>query len=331
MKFLFIPIILFTLLYGCQQKTKPDISNLLKERNIHRFDQDLFALHSDTPNVEILRNKYGVFFNLYSEGILQLGKNNAPEFRDLLSIFLRDSIIREVYDSVAITYPRMEAQNKEFSQAWAYYAYYFPGKIIPEVYSYISGFNQSIVVDSNIIGISLENYLGEECRFYSMLAVPIPMYARRNMTADHIVKDALYGWLSSEFLYIPEKNDLISGMIYQGKMTWLLEKIFPDAPLSKILDFTDEQMKWCVNNEEQIWKFLIENDYLFSTQQSLIMKYLNHAPFTSGMPVESPGKAVVWSGYRIVDQYMKRSKASIQDLANEQDYHKILRIAGYRP
>ena len=75
----------------------------------------------------------------------------------------------------------------------------------------------------------------------------------------------------------------------------------------------------------------MENDYLFSTQQRLIMKYLNDAPFTSGMPVESPGKTVVWTGYQIVKKYMDKTEISLEALMQEQDYHKILRVAGYRP
>ena len=61
-------------------------------------------------------------------------------------------------------------------------------------------------------------------------------------------------------------------------------------------------------------------------------KYLNDAPFTSGMPVESPGRAVVWTGYSIVGKYMQKNKnVSLERLMAEQDYHKILREAGYRP
>ena len=63
----------------------------------------------------------------------------------------------------------------------------------------------------------------------------------------------------------------------------------------------------------------------------MIVKYLNDAPFTSGMPSDSPGRTVVWTGFRIVEKYMKKTGASLEELMQEQDYHKILRVAGYRP
>lgn len=125
--------------------------------------------------------------------------------------------MREVADTVAIRYTDISDLEKQFSQAWAYYRYYFPQHTLPEVYTHISGFNQSIIVDSAAIGISLDNYLGKDCIFYSMLAVPVPVYARQKMTREDIVRDALTGWLTVEFVFRPLKNDLISGMIYQGK------------------------------------------------------------------------------------------------------------------
>lgn len=78
-------------------------------------------------------------------------------------------------------------------------------------------------MDSNFIGISLDNYLGEDCVFYKMLATPIPRYITRRMTEREIVRDALYGWLNAEYPFRPRRLDLLSGIIYQGKIMYLLE------------------------------------------------------------------------------------------------------------
>lgn len=331
MKFIVVGIILGISLFGCHYKDKPNVKKMMREVEIKRLDQDVFALDTVLPDLHGIGEKYGRYFDLYTDGVLNLGKSSDPDFVRLFQLFIKDSIMREVADSVAVAYPNMQKQEKQFAEAWAYYAYYFPGRVIPEIYTHISGFNQSIVVDSVAIGISLDNYLGEKCIFYSMLAVPVPMYARRKMTEDDIVRDALSGWLGVEFPYRPQKNDLISGMLYQGKMIYLLEKLFPEQPTFWLLGFTSEQEAWCQNNETQIWGFLVENDYLFSTEQRLLMKYLNDAPFTSGMPTDSPGKTVGWTGFQIVKRFMNKSNIGLEALMAEQDYHKILRVAGYRP
>lgn len=330
MKFIVVGIILGVLLSGCKGN-KPDIRHLVHPVKIGRLDKDVFSLDTLSPNLSSLRKKYGHYLDAYTAGVLNLGTVADSGFTDLFCLFIRDAVMREVADSVACVYSDLKPQERQLSQAWAYYAYYFPRHTIPQVYTHISGFNQSIIVDSAAIGISLDNYLGEHCIFYDMLSVPVPLYARKKMTGEDMVRDALAGWLSTEFPFVPVKNDLISGMIYQGKMVYLLEKLFPDKPVHWLLGYSPEQEQWCGNNESQIWGFLIENDYLFTTRQKLIMKYLSDAPYTSGMPIESPGKTVVWTGLQIVRKYMEKQQISLEDLMKEQDYHKILRVSGYRP
>ena len=113
-------------------------------------------------------------------------------------------------------------------------------------------------------------------------------------------------------------------------VVYLLEKLLPDYAPERLFDYTAEQLQWCKDNEKQMWDFLVENEYLFGTGQMLLRKFLFDAPFTSGMPAESPGKAVVWNGYRIIRSYMKKQDISMEALMKEQDYHKILRISGYK-
>lgn len=306
MKFKSICIVFFILLGGCTSKQGQE-----KQFEIVRFDKHLFALNPEKPDVQELPTKDSTFFRLYVEGILQIGKADDQEMPELLSLFLQDSIILEVYDSVKLKYPDMAAQEREFAIAFANYTEYFPLRSIPKVYTHISGFNQSIVVDSNLIGISLDNYLGENCVFYQMLMTPIPRYICRRMNEREIVRDALYGWISAEFPFHPNRLDLLSGIIYQGKVIYLLEKLLPDYNLASLFGYTLEQLEWCRDNEENIWEFMVDNEYLFENQQMLFRKYLNEAPFSSGMPTESPGKAVVWCGYRIVKDYMKKKNASL--------------------
>lgn len=331
MKFIVKVIILGMAFAGCRNAGNPDVKNFRQEVRIQRLDRDLFNRDTLNPDLTTLRERYGRFLDVYTGGVLQLGTVADSGFRDLLCLFLRDSVMREVADTVGCRYPDLQQQERELADAWAYYRYYFPGQKIPGVYAGISGFNQSMIVDTASIGIGLDNYLGEDCWFYDLLAIPIPRYARKKMTDQDIVKDVLMAWLQRQFIFRPLKNDLISGMIYQGKLVYVLARLQPDQSGFRLFGFTPEQWTWCENNEKQIWQFLIENEYVFSTQQRLMLKYLNDAPYTSGMPVESPGKAVVWTGFRVVEKYMEKHDFTLEELMKEQDYHKILRMSGYRP
>lgn len=328
MKFRIIGII-FLLAAGCTQSRKP-LENVSRVK-IVRFDRDLFALDPQHPDIVRLNPEDTAFLKLYVKGVLQLGEMSAPDFPDLLSVFLQDSVIREIRDSVCLKYADLSQQEEELTEAFAHYRTYFPSKTLPRVYTHISGFNQSVVVDSGLIGIALDNYLGADCVFYKMLATPVPRYICRRMTERDIVRDAVYGWVSAEFPFRPRRLDLLSGMVYQGKIIYLMEKLLPDYAKERLFGYTSEQLDWCKAGESSIWAFMVDHEYLFENQQMLFRKYLDEAPFSSGMPPESPGKAVVWCGYRIVCDYVKKSGSSLQDLMEEQDYHKMLRGAGYRP
>ncbi len=330
MKFWCIILIGGILCSGCGGKNT-EARGSCDNYSIIRFERLLFALNAEQPQADSLKAQYPLYFDLYMQGVLQLGRTDAPDFPHLLSFFLKDTIIREVYDSVQVKYPDLNLQEKKLKRAFENYKLLFPQGTLPQIFTHISGFNQSIVVDSNVLGIGLDNYLGEDCVFYKMLATPVPMYMRRKMTEKNIVRDVMYGWLTTEYPFRPKRLDLLSGLIYQGKMVHVLEHLLTDDSPAYLFGYLPEQLQWCQENEKEMWNFLVENDYLFENQQMLFRKYLDEAPFSSGMPMDSPGKAVVWCGYQIVKAYKERQSVCWEELINEQDYHKILRGANYRP
>ena len=82
-----------------------------------------------------------------------------------------------------------------------------------------------------------------------------------------------------------------------------------------IFGFTADQMKFCKNNEPHMWQYLVEKDLLFNTDQLTIRKLTGEAPFTGYFTKESPGRAAVWLGFRIVESYMmKNPGVKLEDL-----------------
>jgi hypothetical protein len=81
-----------------------------------------------------------------------------------------------------------------------------------------------------------------------------------------------------------------------------------------------------------MWAYLVEHKLLFSSNNLLIRKFIYPAPFTSAFTQESPGRAIVWLGYRIVDAYMKNNKkVTLSQLMQDSDYQKILRMSNFKP
>ena len=329
----FILISMMMIFLSCQRNPlKINVSKVDLSLNIKRLDRDIFKVTPENKQVAIkeLSQAYGSFFVDYNENILALGNPSDSLYSTYLNTFLIDSmrvISRIKIDSV---FNDMSGLQKKLEDGFRHYKYYFPNNQIPQIITIISGFNQSVVMTRDAIGISLDNYLGAKCPFYVMLG--LPEYKRQNMYSDKIPTDVLYNWGISEFEFNESKNDLISNMIYQGKMLYFLDAMFPEEP--DYLKFGDkpEKLDWCKKNESVMWTYLIEHRLLFTTDWMNIVRFVGPAPFTAVFTTDSPGRAGAWLGWQIVRKYMnKNSGISLQALMAENDYQKILNDSGYSP
>jgi hypothetical protein len=121
-------------------------------------------------------------------------------------------------------------------------------------------------------------------------------------------------------------------MIYHGRNAYFAKWMLPEQADSLIMGFTAEQMRFCRNNESRMWEYLVEEKVLFETDRMTIQKFTGNGPFTGEFTRESPARAAVWLGWRIVEDYMRHnSRATLQDLMNENDYQMILTLSKYNP
>ena len=237
----------------------------------------------------------------------------------VLSRLKIDSVFRDISD-----------MERKLQSGFRHYKYYFPHKAIPKIFTIISGFNQSLVLTNDAIGISLDNYLGANCPFYLMLGEP--EYKRENMYSNKIPTDVLLSWGMSEFVNDESQDNMISNMIYQGKMLYFLDAMFPEEPDYLKIGYKPEKLAWCHKNEAGMWTYLIEHNLLFSIDRMSIVRFIGPAPFTASFDTVSPGRTGIWLGWQIVRKYMKKNpNVSLQSLMAENDYQKILNESGYSP
>lgn len=325
---------LIILFFSCKQENNFDIdtSEIKVNIEIKRLDKDLFEI--DPANIaeetEYLIKKYGEFFELYSGRIINLGSPYTSDYNSKLVGFVTDYTMNKVYVKTEDIFSNIQPLEKDLETAFKRFKYYFPEKTVPAVYTYIGGFNQSIVVADSLLGIGLDKYLGVDCEYYTRLQTP--NYLKKNMRPEMIPFDVLKSWALTEFEFNDSVDNLVSNMIYQGKIQYFLDAMFPSQSDTLKFGFTGKQMRWCIANEKEMWNFLIDEKILFSTDYMLINKHINPAPFTSGYPIESPGRASVWLGYKIVQEYMKRNpELSIHELMYNDNYQKILSESRYEP
>lgn len=333
--FLFVLILVSSIVMSCKRDHyKVDVSSVDLVLKIERLEKDLFSM--DPAEVEsavpALRNKYKGFLQLFSY-VINTGNISDSTFGELLTRFCTDKQNNDVYKLTIKLYPELLTIEQELQKAFSHYLYYFPQKSVPSVYSCITGFNSSIITGDSVLGIGLDRYLGSDCEYYPRLGVY--KYITERMTPANIVPDCMFAWASSEWNFesidYPADN-VIANIIHYGKIKYFEKCMLPEEKDENIFGFTEDQLKFCVNNESQMWQYLIENDILFVTDQFIIQKLTGEAPFTSYFSSESPGRAAVWLGFRIVESYiMKNPEVKIGDLMPENDVQKILEGSKYNP
>ena len=334
-RFFQIALLILPLTFACKRNYySVNTSDISVNINIKRLEKDLFSINPDriVDTLAYLRAKYDGFLQLFSY-VINTGDIGDSSFDDFLVRFCTDRQNNDVYAMTIKQFPDLNKTEKGLEDAFRHYLYYFPGEEIPSVYSCITGFNSSIITGDSILGIGLDRYLGADCSYYKQLE--IYSYIAARMTPDYIVPDCLYGWGKTEWDFgtVKYKEDnVLAEMIHEGKLKYFEKCMMPELPDTVIFGFTPGQMKFCINNESRMWMYLVENDLVFSTDRFVIRKLTGEAPFTSYFTNESPGRAAVWLGFRIVESFMMKNRGvSLGDLMMDTDIQGILEQARYNP
>lgn len=330
-RFLLLISLLLTL-FSCQRNPlKVNVSAVSVDLKIKHLDIDLLKLKPDQINtaLPVLKKSYKDFFDLFTYRMISIGGSNQEKFQEMLGSFVSDTLIRKLELKVAEKVDTIRLR-KELETAFKHYRYYFPQKEIPVVYTCISGFNQSVVTAENVIGISLDKYLGADSPFYEQLG--LAEYKRKNMHPAKIVSDVMYGWAVTEWPKSEQSNNLLSQLIQDGKTMYFVDAMLPEKHDTLKIGFTRRQLDFCKKNEASMWTYLAEHKQLYSTDRMTIKRYMDDGPFSPSFSNESPARTGVWLGWQIVRSYMKQHpETKLADLMNNQDLQGILNQSGYQP
>jgi len=339
MKKRFIVWLIGLLLLSCMSSCKKNhynvnTSSIKVKIEIKRLEKDLFTLAPEEviPKIPELKKKYSGFLQLFSM-VINTGDIKENSFGDFLLRFCSDKQNNDVYTLTMKRFPDVTQVEAGLQDAFRHYLYYFPQKNVPAVFTCITGFNNSIIAGDSVLGIGLDRYLGADCEYYPRLN--IFKYISARMTPENIVPDCMFGWGASEWdfssLKYPSDN-VLAEIIHNGKLKYFEKCMLPETSDEIIFGFTSDQLKFCTHNENQMWQYLIENNLLFSKDQFTIRKLTGESPFTSYFTRESPGRAAIWIGFRIIESYMLRNPGvKIEEMIKNTDVQGILEKAKYNP
>lgn len=331
-KYLFKGLFLFWIFSSCHapSKLKVDVSKIKVKIEFKRFEKDLFDLDSLHGNLgyQKLANSYPEFFPLFINKVASLG-NYPLDYKTDLNNFIKNKDLRKLKKDCDSVYPNLNAFTPGLEDGFRHFLYYYPNHKLPNFITFISGFNSAIVNTDSSLAIGLDMFLGSKYPIYR--SVQFPQYISRTLTYQYIPVIALKGYGKQLFAEKKGSTKLLDEMIYEGKILYFLDALFPKLSDTLKISYTGNQLEWCKNHESEIWGTLLENDRLFKGDKNDLDTYFAEGPFTSGFNAQSAPRLGEWMGWQIIKKYMESSKLSLPGLMKENDSEKILRVSGYRP
>ncbi len=339
---LFFLLALLLSIHACEcgkGKDIPDVSKVAATVEIKRFEQDLFSL--DTVNfgqgLQQLEANYPEFSNLFFGQILgsrdsTIAPNGHVEY---VKGFVAHPALQKLYDTCMVVFPNTDWLEKDFRQAFQFFKYYFPNEPLSgEVVTYISEYTVGgFLYGDNSIGVGLDFYLGANYPYqvYNPMNPNFSQYLVRTFNKDHIVSKSMK-LLVEDKMGNPSGNRLIDHMIHHGKELYILDHLLPYTADSVKLEFTQQQVDWCRDNEANIWAYFLSENLLYSTDWSSFRKYVEYSPNSPGMPDGAPGRTANWLGWQIVNAYMrKQPNTSLEELISIREAQTIMDKSKYKP
>lgn len=296
---------------------------------INRFDRDVFKLieTKDTVLQSRLVEEYPQMLEIAGKGILNMQSPAMPGFFDKLIKFYSEPTLTSLYRDAIGLYDSIAPIEQELGNGFARLQVCFPAMQIPAVYMHVSGLNQNVLAGDSVLSLSIDKYMGKDYPLYQTFFYD---YQRRKMTADQMVPDYIAGWLMSEYPFTGKENVLLDRMIYEGKIKYLLQLVLPEKTEAGLMSYTDASLKWCKENEANLWKAIIERKHLYTPDLLTTAKYFEDMP-SNFLSSDTPGNIGAWVGWQIVNRYMKETKVTPANLMENTDSQSILTASKYKP
>ena len=330
-----ISSVLFLMLMACndqRNESRPAPKVGPEKVEIVRFEQLLCKSEGDQSSsaIDSLLKEYPVFTEVFFDQVIFPQNTSSITLENLIHNYCASPAIQHLIDTTQILFPSLTGLENKLGQAFGYFHYYFPGHLVPEVFTYVSEFGiGTFTVGTDVLAIGLDFFLGADYPYYDPAVFPV--YLKRTLTPEYMLPKAIEA-LTQVLLAPMTTGNLLDHMIYNGKKIFVASRLLPDEPMHILNLYTTEQMKWVEKNELNIWSFLLDLGYFYESDQRKFKKFVDPSPNTPGMPPEAPGRVANWIGYRIVESYMNHHpEVSLQELAADTDFQSIMDLSDYKP
>ncbi|MEL6485014.1 MAG: gliding motility lipoprotein GldB, partial [Bacteroidota bacterium] len=303
---------------GCKKEdeTEQKINALEVNLSVARFDRDF----ATTPPEKLpkLKAKYPYLF--------------PTQYPDSVWIHkLQDTLQQEIAEEVDNTFGSFEEITEGLTDFYKHVKYYFPGETIPNVVTLTSDVNYEnrVILADTLLLLGLDNYLGADHRFYQS----VPRYIAKGLDKTYLVSDVA-GTFSRKVVRVPRGRTFLAKMVYYGKLLYLKDKLVPQLTDAQKIGYAQDEIDWAFANEEQIWRYFIENELLYSTDATLDARFLDHAPFSKfrlALDNESPGRLGRFLGWQILRAFVAKNESLTLQEVLDLPADEILKQSNYKP
>lgn len=310
-------LVLLLVFNACKEsdQIESEISKIDIDLNVERFDLDFAKAKSD--DLPKLKRDYPFLFSERIPDSVWIDRIN-------------DSLQKELSGEVEKTYAKFDDVHDDIESLFQHLKYYDKTFKVPRVITVTSDVdyrNKTIVTDT-IVLISLDTYLGSDHHFYE----GIQRFLTLNMKRSQIVSDLAANY-SEGYILQNKPKTLLDDMIYFGKQLYFKDKMIPFKSDAEKIGYSEEQLEWAEANESEIWRYFIERELLFSTDNSLAGRFIADAPFSKfylELDSESPGKLGQYIGWQIVRSYMKNNDVPFMEML-QKDADEIFNNSKFKP
>ena len=314
----FILFLLALTLLGCDKSgdLEKEISKIPVEVSILRFDKQFTTTSIDSLGP--LKEKFPMFFPKRTPDSIWIAKMQNP-------------LVQQMAGEVLKTFPDQIKLGGKLGSLFQHIRYYFPRFKAPTTVTLLNDIdyqNRVIVASDTLLLVSLDNYLGEDHRYYSNFK----RYIVKNLNPSRISVDVAKAY-AQKYVSLPTKNTFLEQMVYFGKQLYLQQLWLPNTSDGYKIGYTEDQWQWAEENQVYMWRYFIEKELLFSTDPGLTPRFISNAPFSKfylELDNESPPMLGRYVGWQIVRSFMKNNDITPQQLLVF-DAETLFKKSKYKP
>ena len=300
---------------GGESDVEKEISKISVDISVIRFEQEFAS--SNATDLPRLKQEFPMFFSPSTPDSIWLNRMQEP-------------LQQEVTNEISKKFPDATILVDQVGPLLQHVKYYFPRTKTPTIVTLnndVDYANRVIVADTLLL-LSLDNFLGADHYFYTDMT----KFITANLRPEQLLP-SIASKYADKYVVPPKQNAFLEQLIYQGKKLYLQDLWLPKVDDADKIGYSQEQLDWAYDNEDQIWRYFIEKELLFSTDPKLVPRFISPAPFSKfylELDNKSPGMAGRFIGWQIVRSFMEKNEITPQQLM-VYDAKELYNLSKYKP